>query len=125
MSGTRGPGGGNDGGVMAGGLAATAMTGSAAVWAPIAVTDAPGYTGQGLFAAVADLIGGDITWTTACTAFAAGEAAVLALLAAGGIWAVSKRRRRSRIDGQARHMARAPELHHLSPQGVTASARRL
>jgi type IV secretory pathway TraG/TraD family ATPase VirD4 len=112
--------------MLAGAAAVTAVVGSVAVWAPVAANKPPGYTGQTLFGTVAAVISGDITWTTGCTIAAAAEAAIIAVLAAAVAWAWSRRQRRgSRVDKQARHMARQSELRHLSTQGVTESARRL
>lgn len=122
MSGT---GTGGDSGLLIGGVAVTALTAAGGVWLPLKLTGPPGYTGQGPFDATFDLIKGEITWTAACTVATVGEAGTLTLLTALGVWLWRRRSGRNRVDKQARHMARTRELGHLSPRGVTASARRL
>ncbi|MFC4066723.1 type IV secretory system conjugative DNA transfer family protein [Actinoplanes subglobosus] len=125
MSGERGPG-GNGQGVLVGAIAVAVLVVAAAVWAPVAVTGPPGYTGQGLFDTAFAVAAGEISWTLACTIAAVIEAVVLAVLAIGLRWAWTHRKHRgSRVDAKARHMAGRSELDHLSPQGVQASARRL
>jgi type IV secretory pathway TraG/TraD family ATPase VirD4 len=121
-----GPHRGDAGGLVAGGLALGALTASAGIWAPVALTSPPGYTGQGLFEAAIGVVTGEITWTTACTVTAAGEAGVLAAVIGGGMWLWNRRTRRiSRVDAQARHMADRHDVAHLTPKGVQESARRL
>lgn len=118
---------GDGAGIIAGALAGVVLLAAAGVWAPMALTHPPGYTGQGLLSAAAALARGQISWTLACTLVAAGEVVVGGLLAGLLWWAWTRRRgsRRRRFDGQARHMATRGDLAHLSPQGVTDSARRL
>jgi type IV secretory pathway TraG/TraD family ATPase VirD4 len=125
VTGERGP--ASDGrGVLIGVLAVAVLVACAGVWVPVALTSAPGYNGQGLFDVPFALGRGEISWTTACTLAAAGEALLLVLLAVLGRWAWTHRTRRStRVDRQARHMAARGDLDHLSPKGVTAAARRL
>ncbi|MEV0732372.1 TraM recognition domain-containing protein [Polymorphospora sp. NPDC050346] len=127
MSRPVGPRGGHDdAGLLVGGIAITALVVASTVWLPITLTDAPGYTGGGPIAAATGLLRGEIRWTTACTLVAVAEAAVLVLLVAVVLLARRAiRRRRTRVDGAARKMARRAELAHLGPAGVTESARRL
>ncbi|GAA2194040.1 type IV secretory system conjugative DNA transfer family protein [Micromonospora lupini] len=127
MSRTVGPGGSSDSsGLIAGGLAVLALAAAGAVWLPLRLTEPPGYHGEGLFSAAGALISGRITWTVACTLVAVGEVLVVAALAAGVLLLTRGRRLRgSRVDEAARHMARRGDLKHLSPDGVTASAKRL
>lgn len=121
-----GPAGSNDSaGLVVGGVSATLLAAAGGVWLPLKLARPPGFTDQGILAAPVDLATGAIEWTAACTAYAAAEVGVAGLLIAGGAWAWSKRRRRSRVDSAARHMANRKDLAHLSPAGVTESARRL
>jgi type IV secretory pathway TraG/TraD family ATPase VirD4 len=125
MSGERGPG-GNGQGLLVGGIAMAVLVVAAGMWAPVALTGPPGYTGQTLFDTAFAVGRGEISWTIACTIAAAVEVLVLAVLVVGLRWAWKHRKHRgSRVDSQARHMARRSELDHLSPKGVQASARRL
>jgi type IV secretory pathway TraG/TraD family ATPase VirD4 len=125
VSGERGPGG--DGrGLALGAIAVGVLVLAAAVWAPVALTKPPGYTGQGLFDTAFAVAGGKISWTTACTIATAVEAVILVVLVVGLRWMWTHRKHRgSRVDSQARYMAKRGELDHLSPKGVQDSARRL
>ncbi len=124
-----GPGGntgGHLGGATVGGAALIVLTAATTVWIPIATTHAPGYTGGGIFAALFGLIGGDINWTTACTRVAAIELATLAVITTTVAWWWRRHRKnRTRIDAAGRKMATREDVTHLTPTGVTESARRL
>jgi hypothetical protein len=123
----REPGPGGDGnGLLIGGVAVFVIVAAGGMWLPVRLASPPGYTGQGLFDTAAQVIKGRITWTTACTWLAVGEAGALVLLAGLGMWLLGRRTSaRGRVDKQVRHMARQSELGHLSTKGVTESARRL
>ncbi|ROP21242.1 TraM recognition domain-containing protein [Couchioplanes caeruleus] len=125
MSTERGPR-GNGQGLLIGAAAVLVLVVAAGMWAPVALTDAPGYTGQGLFDTAFAVARGQIRWTLGCTIAAAAELLLLVLLAVGVGWVWKRRGHRgSRVDAKARHMAGRQELEHLSPRGVQASAARL
>jgi type IV secretory pathway TraG/TraD family ATPase VirD4 len=96
------------------------------IWAPVAATEPPGYTGGGPIAVATGLVTGDITWTSACTWWLVGLAAVTATGVAGGAagwhW---MRRHRTRVDKAARSMARRRDIAHLTGRKARRAAQRL
>jgi type IV secretory pathway TraG/TraD family ATPase VirD4 len=119
-------GGADDVGLVIGALSAIAIVVGIAIWLPVVLAHPPGYHGGNPFAVGIDLAQGKIHWTLACTLWALAEAVPLGLLVAGVLlWRGQRRRRRTRVDDAARHMATRRDLAALSPEGVTESARRL
>lgn len=107
-------------------LALGAVVAGLLIWAPVAATRPPGYTGGGPIAVATGLITGDITWTSGCTWWLAGLAAVtatgVAAGAAGWHWV---RRRRTRVDKAARSMAKRGDVAHLTGRKARQAALRL
>jgi TraM recognition site of TraD and TraG len=121
-----GGGGGDEFGMLLGGIAVAVLVPALLVWLPLQVVRPPGYRESGPIAALADLARGRLHWTTACTAVLVVELASVAAIGAGGWWLWrASRKRRSRVDWAARRMASTSDLAKLTPAGVAESAKRL
>ncbi|WP_064741805.1 type IV secretory system conjugative DNA transfer family protein [Hamadaea tsunoensis] len=117
---------GDEPSIVLGILAAAILAPAFLVWVPLALAQPPDYPGGGPVSVLLALVRGRITWTAGATAYAAGEAAVLGVLAGLG-WLLRRRGRevRSRVDWAARRMAKPRDLAKLSPAHVAKSAQRL